>query len=429
MTKHRPLKGQVFIPGDKSISHRAIMLGALASGTTTVHNFLHSLDCISTIKAFQQMGVNIEFDTKESIFIIEGKGLHGLEKPSDVIDVGNSGTTMRLLSGILSGQTFDSIITGDDSLRKRPMDRIISPLSKMGANIESQSNNGLPPLVITGRDNTLLSGISYKSPVSSAQVKSSILLAGLYADSNTSVIEPHLSRNHTELMLAYFGASISQEENITTIEAKANLVGKDIQVPGDISSAAYFIVAGLIVPGSKLLLKNVGINPTRDGIIDVCLQMGGKLQLDNVRVLNGEKVADIYVEYSDLKGINIGGPIIPRLIDELPIIAVMACFASGQTLITDAEELMVKETNRIDAMVKSLKTLGGDITATHDGMIINGGKTLYGGRVDSKNDHRIAMSLAIADLMTRGHVDIVGKECVNISYPNFFKDLASLSDK
>lgn len=426
MTKTKPLIGSIQVPGDKSISHRAIMLGSIAEGTTTIYNFLQGLDCIATINAFRQMGIDINNDADNNKVVIKGKGLYGLKKPDKVIDVGNSGTTIRLLSGILCGQGFDSVLTGDNSIRSRPMNRIITPLSMMNGKIKSVSGDGLPPLEISSRGDKPLKAISYTSPVASAQVKSSILLAGLYADGQTRVIEPNLSRNHTEIMLNYFGASINQEGNTTTITPNPRLKGQVVNVPGDISSAAYFIAAGLIVPGSKLLIKDVGINPTRDGIIEICRKMKGNISLENIREWNGEQVADIYLEHSNLQGVDIGGSIIPRLIDELPIIAIMACFADGTTTIRDAEELMVKETNRIDVMVNNLQALGANIIGTDDGMIIRGGKPLFGGKVESKNDHRIAMSFAIANLMTEGDVDIVGQDCVNISYPSFFDDLNSL---
>ena len=426
MPKIKPLKGEITVPGDKSISHRAVMLGSLSTGTTTVSNFLQGEDCISTINAFRQMGVNIENNLIDKKVTIHGKGLHGLSKPSNPIDVGNSGTTIRILSGILCGQRYDTIITGDDSIQSRPMNRIINPLTEMTAKIKSMSDNGLPPLKITGRGSSPLKGISYNSPVASAQVKSSILMAGLYADGLTKITEPTLSRNHTELMLENFGANILQEGSVTTIEAEPKLIGQNVNIPGDISSAAYFIVAGLIVPGSSLLIKDVGINPTRDGIIEVCKNMGAKITLENIRYWNKEKVADIHVEYSDLNGTEIAGSIIPRLIDELTVIAVMACFAKGRTIIKDASELMVKERNRIEVMVNNLSKLGANITATADGMIVDGGKTLHADTIDSKADHRIAMSFAIANLMTKDEINILGEECVNISYPSFFKDLDSL---
>lgn len=427
MSKAKPLKGEVTIPGDKSISHRAVMIGSLSTGTSTVNNFLQGEDCIATINAFRQMGIDIENNSKDKKVTIHGKGPFGLSKPCKEIDVGNSGTTIRILSGILCGQTFDSIVTGDASIKARPMNRIINPLTKMAGKIKSISNDGLPPLKITSRGNSFLQEITYNSPVASAQVKSAILMAGLYADGKTKVIEPTLSRNHTELMLKHFGAKISQEGSTTTLEAGPKLVGQNVNIPGDISSAAYFIVAGLIVPGSSILIKNVGINPTRDGIIEVCKNMGGKVSLKNIRYSNMERMADVYVEYSVLKGIEIAGPIIPRLIDELPIIAVMACFAKGETIIKDAQELMVKETNRIEVMVNNLSKLGANITATSDGMIIEGEKTLHANTIDSMGDHRIAMSFAIADLMTKDKIKILGNECVNISYPDFFKDLNSLT--
>lgn len=422
----KPLKGEITVPGDKSISHRSIMLGSLARGTTVVHNFLQGEDCICTINGFRQMGIEIENDTRKNKVTIKGKGLHGLEKPSNVIDVGNSGTTIRLFSGILCGQRFDSIITGDESIRSRPMNRIISPLSQMGANIKSADNSNLAPLRIGGQSKTLLKGIHYQSLVASAQVKSSILFAGLYADGKTTITEPYLSRNHTELMLDYFGAKILQKGSTTTIWPEPELIGQEIQVPSDISSAAYFIAGAILVPGSSLLIKNVGINPTRDGILEVCQLMGGKIKLENKRNWNKEEVADLYVEHSNLKGIKISGSIIPRLIDELPIIAIMASFADGETIIKDAKELMVKESNRIEVMVNNLKSLGADIRATADGMIIKGGKPLHGGKIESKGDHRIAMSFAIANLMTEGPVEITEKDCVNISYPSFYNDLDKL---
>lgn len=426
MTKIKPLKGVITVPGDKSISHRGVMLGALSSGTTIIHNFLQGQDCISTINAFRQMGVEIENNQKTNQVTIQGRQLYGLRKPSEVIDVGNSGTTIRILSGVLCGQNFDSHITGDQSIQTRPMDRIIIPLKRMGGKIKSTGDKDLPPLAISSRGDSLLEAISYDSPVASAQVKSSILMAGLYANGETIVREPNLSRNHTELMLKSFGANIRQEGSTTIIQGEPKLIGQELIVPGDISSAAYFIGAGLIVPNSSLLIKDVGINPTRDGIVEICQNMGANISLENIRYWNNEKVADIYVEHSNLQAVEIADPIIPRLIDELPIIAVMACFAKGQTIIKDAKELMVKETNRIALMVNNLSKLGADITATSDGMIINGGKPLSAATVDSKGDHRIAMSFAIANLMTDGDIEIMDKGCVNISYPGFFQDIISL---
>lgn len=436
--KRGPLKGSLSIPGDKSISHRAIMFGALAEGRAEISNFLQGADCISTIRCFGQLGIHIENVPAQNRVTVHGKGLHGLTEPSGILDVGNSGTTMRLMSGILSGQTFATTLTGDDSIRRRPMGRILTPLSQMGADILSEPGNGCAPLLINhgAKDstegityisrNSPLTGIHYISPVASAQVKSCILLAGLYADGETKVTEPYLSRNHTELMLAGFGADIRSEGNTASLQPEPRLKGISINVPGDISSAAYFIAAGLIVPNSELLIKNVGINPTRDGILRVCKQMGADITLLNEMEHGGEPVADILVRHSELHGTEIGGSIIPTLIDEIPVIAVLACFAKGKTVIRDASELKVKESNRIDVMVHNLSQLGADITATEDGMVIQGGKPLQGAVIDSKLDHRIAMSFAVAGLMTEGEVTILQPECVDISYPGFYTDLKRL---
>lgn len=426
--KRGPLKGIVTIPGDKSISHRAVMFGALAKGTTEVTNFLQGADCLSTIRCFKQLGIDINNDTSSDSVVIHGKGLYGLTKPSDILDVGNSGTTMRLISGILSGQNFAVTLNGDDSIQRRPMGRIMTPLTMMGADIRSLNGSGCSPLAINSLADraSKLKGIHYQSPVASAQIKSCVLLAGMYAEEETSVTEPSLSRNHTELMLREFGAKITSVDNTATIQPEPCLTGRKINVPGDISSAAYFIAAGLIVPDSELVIKKVGINPTRDGILRVCRQMGANIRLENVIDNGGEPVADIVVQYSELTGTEVGGEIIPTLIDEIPIIAILACFAKGQTIIKDATELKVKESNRLDVMVDNLSRMGVDITATADGMIINGGKTLQGATIDSKHDHRIAMSFAIAGLLAEGETNILHAECVDISYPNFYSDLKSL---
>ena len=417
-----PLRGELKIPGDKSISHRAIMFGSLAKGTTEVTHFLQGADCLSTISCFQKLGVEIE-NTPDKI-IIHGKGLHGLSAPTEILDCGNSGTTTRLISGILSGQSFTSTLTGDASIQKRPMKRIMEPLGKMGANITSLHGNNCAPLTITG---SKLKGIHYHSPIASAQVKSAILLAGLYAEGETKVTEPYISRNHSEIMLSYFGADIKTEDTTAILLPNPILEGQKIAVPGDISSAAYFIAAGLLVPGSEILLKNVGINPTRDGILRVAKDMGGNIELLNVNTDNGETTADVLVKFSALKGITIGGEIIPTLIDEIPIIAVMAAFAKGTTIIKDAAELKVKESNRIQVMVDNLKAMGADIESTDDGMIIHGGNDLHGAIIDSHNDHRIAMSFAIASLLADGNVTILDKNCVDISFPTFYQDLNRLA--
>lgn len=417
------LRGEITVPGDKSISHRTVMLGALSKGTTEVHNFLQGADCLSTIDCFKKMGINIEFN--KDFLTIKGNGLYGLSKPASILDVGNSGTTTRIMSGILAAQSFETTLNGDESIQRRPMGRIIEPLSQMGAAIESIRNNGCAPLLIKG---SRLHGIHYISKVASAQVKSAVLLAGLYADGETSVTEPYISRNHTEIMLNYFGGNVKTIETTATVTPNPTLIGQKVTIPGDISSAAYFIAAGLIVPNSEILIKNVGINPTRDGIIRVCKQMGADISLLNESNANGELTADIFVKSSELNGIEIKGGVIPTLIDELPIISVLACFAKGRTIIKDAAELKVKESNRIDVCVNNLKSMGADVTATDDGMIINGGNELHGAVIDSKLDHRIAMSFAIAALMAKGTTSITNAECVNISYPGFYSDLKMLSN-
>lgn len=417
-----PLRGEVTVPGDKSISHRAVMFGALSKGTTEVTNFLQGADCLSTIDCFRRLGIAIE-NTSEKI-LIHGRGLHGLTKSDTMLDVGNSGTTTRLISGILAGQTFETLLDGDESIRSRPMKRIIEPLSMMGADITSLRGNNCAPLRIAGSP---LHGIDYCSGVASAQVKSCVLLAGLYADSPTSVTEPSLSRNHTELMLRGFGANVVCEGKTASILPDPELTGQKIAVPGDISSAAYFIAAGLIVPGSEILVKNVGINPTRDGLLRVCQAMGADMTLLNKRENGGEPVADILVRHSSLKAVTIEGEIIPTLIDELPMIAVMACFAEGTTVIRDAAELKVKESDRIEVMTHNLSRMGARITATDDGMIIEGGYPLHGAEIDSHLDHRIAMSFAVAALAADGETEIKDANCVKISYPKFYEDLFGLA--
>ncbi len=415
------LKGELQIPGDKSISHRGVMFGSLASGRTEITGFLNSADCLSTISCFRKMGVAVDYDG-DSVQIL-GNGLHGLQAPTEILDAGNSGTTTRLISGILSGQNFASELTGDASICTRPMKRIIDPLTQMGADIRSINQNGCAPLAINGKP---LKGIHYTSPVASAQVKSCVLLAGLYADSRTSVTEPFLSRNHTELMLSHFGADITSEGTTASIQPDPALHGMKLQVPGDISSAAYFIAAGLLVPHSEVLIKNVGINPTRAGILDVCRKMGGSLELCNVREQGGEPTADLLVKTSSLRGTTIGGAIIPTLIDEIPIIAVMAACADGTTVIKDAQELKVKESNRLRVMTEELTKLGASVTETEDGMIIEGGKPLHGAVIDSHLDHRIAMTFAIAGMCADGTTTILDNQCVGISYPSFFADLQGL---
>lgn len=423
----RGLKGEVTIPGDKSISHRSIMLGSIALGTTEITHFLEGADCLSTIDCFRKMSVEIE--RKPSSILVHGKGLRGLTAPASTLNVGNSGTTTRLISGILSGQNFATTLSGDDSLNSRPMKRIMTPLNTMGAHIRSLNDNGCAPLHIRPG---ALHGIHYQSPVASAQVKSAVLLAGLYADSPTSVTEPALSRNHTELMLQGFGAYVATDlhtDGTATahVEPCKELYGQQICVPGDISSAAYFIAAALLVPGSELLVKNVGTNFTRAGFLKVCKAMGADIETVSQTIEGGESRADLLVRYSHLKGTVIEGDIIPTLIDEIPMIAIMAAFADGQTVIRDAAELKVKETNRIDTVTAGLKAMGADITPTDDGMIIEGTGHLNGASIQSYLDHRIAMAFSVAGLASDGETQIVDSQCVDVSYPEFYATLNSVS--
>ena len=423
------LKGEVQIPGDKSISHRAVMLGSIARGTTEISHFLNGADCLSTIHCFQKMGIEIE--QSKDLVLVHGRGLRGLKAPQGILDTGNSGTTTRLICGILSGQDFSSVLSGDDSLNSRPMKRIMDPLNQMGARITSIQDNNCAPLRI---EPGTLHGIRYVSPVASAQVKSSVLLAGLYADSPVSVTEPVLSRNHTELMLGSFGADISSELHAdgsatASVSPCAELYGQKIQVPGDISSAAYFIAAGLLVPGSRLLVKNVGINPTRAGFLEICRKMGADIGYLNRQSQGGEETADLLVTPKPLTGTVIEGAVIPSLIDEIPILAVMAAFAEGTTVIRDAAELKVKETNRIQTVTENLLAMGAEIIPTEDGMIIHGTGALKGTQIQSHLDHRIAMAFSVAALAAEGTTTILDGQCVDVSYPGFFAQLMDLSGK
>lgn len=423
------LKGEVQIPGDKSISHRAVMLGSIARGTTEISHFLNGADCLSTIHCFQKMGIEIE--QSKDLILVHGRGLRGLKAPQGILDTGNSGTTTRLICGILSGQNFSSVLSGDDSLNSRPMKRIMDPLNQMGARITSIQDNNCAPLRI---EPGTLHGIRYVSPVASAQVKSSVLLAGLYADSPVSVTEPVLSRNHTELMLGSFGADISSELHAdgsatASVSPCAELYGQKIQVPGDISSAAYFIAAGLLVPGSRLLVKNVGINPTRAGFLEICRKMGADIGYLNRQSQGGEETVDLLVTPKPLTGTVIEGAVIPSLIDEIPILAVMAAFAEGTTVIRDAAELKVKETNRIQTVTENLLAMGAEIIPTEDGMIIHGTGALKGTQIQSHLDHRIAMAFSVAALAAEGTTTILDGQCVDVSYPGFFAQLMDLSGK
>ncbi len=412
----KSLRGEISVPGDKSISHRSIMLGSLAEGKTTVSGFLMGEDNLSTWKAFAAMGVEIS-QTGSDALEISGVGIDGLAEPGDVLDCGNSGTTMRLMTGLLSGQNFFSVLTGDQYLRKRPMKRVVAPLTSMGARISGRDGGEKAPLAIQGGG---LKPIDYASPVSSAQVKSAILLAGLSVDGVTTVTEPHLSRDHSERMLASFGADVRPFDGGVSIVGRPRLVGQDVIVPGDISSAAFFLVAGLVTPGAELLIRNVGVNPTRSGVIDILKAMGGLIELQNVREQSGEPVADILVRHSQLRGIDIHGDMVPRAIDEFPVISVAAALAEGETVIRDAAELRVKETDRIDAMVSELSKLGAQVDGRPDGMIINGIEKLEGGQVTSHGDHRIAMSMAVAALSARAEVTIEDTGCTETSFPGFW---------
>lgn len=409
--------GQIKVPGDKSISHRAVMLGSLANGVTEISGFLKGADCLSTIDCFRKMGIDIDINGEN--VTVHGNGLRGLKQPYEMLYTGNSGTTTRLLCGILAGQNFDTSITGDASIQKRPMGRVVQPLSMMGAKIE----NEYCPLYITG---TKLHGIDYKMPVASAQVKTAIILAGLYADGETVIHEIEKSRDHTELMLSAMGADLTVDNLDITVKPTNDLTAVNVDVPGDISSAAFFLVLGAIMPNSQITVTNVGINPTRTGIIDVLKDMGADITLENVHTSAGETVADITVRSSSLKGTTVGGDIIPRLIDELPIIAVAAVFADGQTVIKDAQELKVKETNRIRAVVDEFNKCGIAITETDDGMIINGGKSIHGADFKTYGDHRMAMSLTVLAQLADGESTLDDSDCACVSYPTFFDDFYKL---
>lgn len=414
------LRGIITVAPDKSISHRAVMIGSIAKGATLIRNFLMGEDCLSTIDCFRKLGVPIEIDGSQ--VKVKGGGLRGLSAPCVPLYTGNSGTTTRLLCGLLAPQRFTSILDGDQSIGKRPMHRVIAPLREMGAKI-SATGNGFTPISIEGAD---LTGIEYELPVASAQLKSAIILAGLYADGKTTIIEPKASRDHTELMINGFGGNITAKDQRIMVNPACELYGHDITVPGDISSAAFFLVAALIVPNSEITIKNVGLNGTRTGIIDVLKEMGASIQIDDYRD-EIEPAGDITVRHSQLHGAEIGGDLIPRLIDELPVIAVAAAFAEGRTVIRDAEELKVKESNRIDAMETELLKAGVNVRSTDDGLIIEGGRPVRGGLFDTYGDHRIAMSMAVLSLAAEGESTIENHRCISISYPDFFETLKSIS--
>lgn len=420
-TNIRHLQGSIRVPGDKSISHRSIIFGSLAEGETKVYDILRGEDVLSTMQVFRDLGVEIE--DKDGVITIQGVGMDGLKAPQDALDMGNSGTSIRLISGVLAGADFEVEMFGDDSLSKRPMDRVTIPLKKMGVSISGQTERDLPPLRLKGTKN--LRTIHYELPIASAQVKSALMFAALQAQGESVIIEKECTRNHTEDMLQQFGGHLSVDGKKITVQGPQKLTGQKVVVPGDISSAAFWLVAGLIVPNSRVVLQNVGINETRTGIIDVIRAMGGKLEITEIDPV--AKSATLTVEYSDLKGTEIGGSLIPRLIDELPIIALLATQAQGVTVIKDAEELKVKETDRIQVVADALNSMGADITPTADGMIIKGKSRLHGARVNTFGDHRIGMMTAIAALLVAdGEVELDRAEAINTSYLSFFEDLESL---
>ncbi len=422
IAKANKLSGQVKVPGDKSISHRAVMFGALAEGQTTIEGFLPGADCLSTISCFRKLGISIT--QAGDRVTVEGKGWFGLQEPEEILDVGNSGTTIRLMAGILATQPFHAVVEGDESIAKRPMRRVVGPLRQMGAKIDGRKQGEFTPLSIRGGD---LNGIAYQSPVASAQVKSAILLAGLQAKGVTSVTEPLLSRDHTERMLRAFGVDVRQDGLTVSVEGGQKLTGRHIVVPGDISSAAFLIAAVMMVPGSSLLIENVGMNPSRTGIIDVVRAMGGTIECRNERIVNEEPVADLYVVHSELTATVVEGDLIPRLIDEIPVIAVMATQASGKTIIRDAEELKVKETDRIVTVVSELSKFGAKVTPTDDGMIIEGKTELHGAEIDSMGDHRIGMAMAVAGLAASGTTSIGNASAIDVSFPGFAGLLANIA--
>lgn len=416
------LKGELTVPGDKSISHRSVMFGAIAAGQTEIEGFLPGADCLSTIACFRRLGVEIK-QTSPTNLTVFGKGWDGLQEPSDILDVGNSGTTIRLMMGILASTSFHTVLLGDASIGRRPMKRVVAPLKEMGAKIDGRADGQFTPLAVRG---THLTGIEYHSPVASAQVKSAILLAGLRAEGTTTVFEPHRSRDHTEKMLQAFGVKVEQKDTSVSIEGGQALRGQSIRVPGDISSAAFIMAAAAIVPGSEVTIRDVGVNPTRTGIIDAMLQMGANIQLSNERIWGGEPIADITVKHTPLRGTTISGEIIPRMIDEIPVFAVLATQAEGKTIIKDAEELRVKETDRVATVVSELTKLGGVVEGTPDGLVVVGASELTGCECDSFGDHRIGMAMAIAGLVASGETKITGAEAIDVSFPGFAASLQSI---
>jgi 3-phosphoshikimate 1-carboxyvinyltransferase len=422
LEKVNKLKGNIFVPGDKSISHRSLILGSIAQGEMRIYNFLNSLDCLSTLECMRALGVEIKWDSNDSL-TIKGKGLYGLQESKVILDVGNSGTTMRLLTGLLSGQNFYSVLNGDNSIKKRPMKRVIQPLRLMGAEIWGREDGHFAPLSIKGSQ---LYPFQYTLPVASAQVKSALLLAGLYTNGETVISEPLSSRDHTERMLEIMQADIKISSPQITIKGGIELKSTDIFIPGDISSAAYFIAAASILKDSQIIIKQVGVNPTRTGIVEILKKMGTKIDLLNYHIKSNEPQADLEIDYSELKRVEINQEDVPSLIDELPLIAIVATQAQGKTVVSGARELRVKETDRIKAIVSELKKMGADIEEKEDGFVVNGPTSLQGAVCESYNDHRIAMSLAVAALLAEGKTVIKNSECIDISFPGFEMTLQNL---
>ena len=422
LEKANKLKGNIFVPGDKSISHRSLILGSIAQGETRIYNFLNSLDCLKTLECMQTLGAEIELGEDNSVKI-KGKGLYGLQEPKDILDVGNSGTTIRLLTGLLSGQDFYSVLNGDDSIRWRPMKRVVEPLRLIGADIWGRKDGQFAPLSVRGNK---LNTLQYILPVASAQVKTALLLAGIYTTGETVIKEPLPTRDHTERMLEIMEADIKISPPEVKVMGRKELKGTDIFIPGDISSAAYFIAAASILRDSQIIIKQVGVNPTRTGIIEILKKMGTKIDILNYRIKSNEPQADLKIEYSELKGVEIRKEEVPLLIDELPLIAVVASQAKGKTVVSGAKELRVKETDRIKPIVSELKKMGVDIKEKEDGFIVEGPSKLKGTVCESYNDHRIAMSLAVAALLAEGKTVIQNSECIDISFPGFEKVLQKL---
>lgn len=418
----KPLRGGTTVPGDKSISHRAVMFNSIAEGSAVVRGFLESADCLSTVEAMRALGVEIE-RSDPGVLWIEGRGLGGLVEPDDVIDVGNSGTTMRLLPGILAGQDFYTVLTGDSSIRRRPMGRIVEPLRRMGCEILGREGDSLAPLTIRGGE---LRAVEYRTAVASAQVKSAIILAGLYADGVTSVTEPALSRDHTERMLSSFGADLGIDGTTVRIAGGKRLIATDVDVPGDISSAAFILGAALLVGGSEVSVSGVGVNPTRTGMLDVLGGMGAEVRVFPKKESAGEAIADLYAVHTPLEAFEIDGALVPRLIDEIPILAVMASQATGRSVIRGARELRVKESDRIAAISSNLRKMGCHVEEREDGMAIDGPVALKGARIETHGDHRIAMAFAVAGLLAQGETIITSAECMNVSFPGFMETIEGL---